>query len=261
MPDSLGPPGCPYDPGNAGIARPIDVRTVTLHRTIGRWPGDYTVGKTRDHNSGTFQYLIGQAAGQWVQFYPCNTFSSHAAGANNAGPGIELSGQNGEALTDWQVDALGQLLRWLRDEWGVEPTFTDGDPRVWVDERGPRGFVTHRHVAYPPNPSLHHFDYITAEEFQRALGGPAPPPAPPTTQGAPDMWALLALHDDGTSTYLVGAGSAILHDLHGQAKEYGLPTDQIKYVGWDPAGITTKVVTGHTIELLRALWPNVGDHG
>lgn len=176
MPNPFGPPGCPYDPGNAGIARPIDVRTVTLHRTIGRWGGDYSVGKNRDHNSGTFQWLIGQDEGQWVQFYPVNSFCSHAAGSNEAGPGIEITGQNGEALTDWQINALGQILRWLRDEWHVIPTYTDGDPRVYVDTEGPLGFVSHRHVGYPPNPRYHHYDYITDDEFARALGGAAPNP-------------------------------------------------------------------------------------
>lgn len=176
MPNPFGPPGCPYDPGNAGIARPIDVRTVTLHRTIGRWGGDYSVGKNRDHNSGTFQWLIGQDEGQWVQFYPANSFCSHAAGSNEAGPGIEITGQNGEPLTDWQITALGQILRWLRDEWHVIQTYTDGDPRVYVDTQGPLGFVSHRHVGYPPNPRYHHYDYITDDEFARALGGAAPNP-------------------------------------------------------------------------------------
>jgi hypothetical protein len=178
MPDSLGPPGCPYDPGNAGLARRIDVRTVTLHRTIGRWPGDYSVGKTRDHNSGTFQLLIGQGDGQWVQFYPINTFCSHAAGSNNCGPGIEISGQNGEPLTDWQIDALGKIMRWLRDDWGIAQTFREGDPRTLYDDAGPSGFVCHNSVFYP-NPRYIHHDYITEDEFNRAFGTVAPPPPIP----------------------------------------------------------------------------------
>lgn len=200
MPDPFGPPGCPYDSGDAGIGRPIDVRTVTLHRTIGRWPGDYSVGKHRDHNSGTFQWLIGQDDGQWVQFYPANSFCSHAAGSNEAGPGIEISGQNGEDLTDWQVDALGRILRWLRDEWHVAPTFTDGDPRVWIDTVGPAGFVTHRHVAYPPRPSLHHYDYITDDEFTRALA-PAPVPDPPKKDDT-----MRLFRTDGTDTWTLWDG-------------------------------------------------------
>lgn len=166
----------PYDPGNAGIARPIQVQTVTLHRTTGRWPGDYSVGKNRDHNSGTFQFLIGQDDGQWVQFYPVNTFCSHAAGSNEVGPGIEISGQNGEPLTEWQVHALGIICRWLRDEWGITPTFAEGDPRVWADREPPLGFITHNHVDYPPDRSYLHNDYITPDEFARALAGPTPDP-------------------------------------------------------------------------------------
>jgi hypothetical protein len=164
---------CPYDPGNAGLSRGIEVQTVTLHRTIGSWRGDYSVGKTRDHNSGTFQFLIGQSPGQWVQFYPVNTFCSHAAGSNNVGPGLELSGQNGEPLTDWQIEALGRVMRWLRDDWGIAPTFRKGDPRTWYDRTGPSGFVCHNSVAYPPDTSYHHHDYITADEFARAMGQPA----------------------------------------------------------------------------------------
>jgi hypothetical protein len=94
-------PDVPQDPGDGGILRPIAVRTVTLHRTIGTWPGDFSVGKHRNHNQGTFQFLIGQAPGQWVQFYAVNTFCSHAAGSNEVGPGIEISGQNGGLLHGW----------------------------------------------------------------------------------------------------------------------------------------------------------------
>jgi hypothetical protein len=179
---------CPYDPGNGGPSRGIEVQTVTLHRTIGRWAGDYSVGKNRDHNNGTFQFLIGQEPGQWVQFYRADRFCSHAAGSNEVGPGIELSGQNGEPLTDWQIEALGKILRWLRDEWGIAATFTEGDPRTYYDRTGPSGFVCHNSVAYPPAPSYHHHDYITADEFTRAL-------AP--TQEEEDVKGLLVADNTG----------------------------------------------------------------
>jgi hypothetical protein len=177
MPNPFGPPGCPYDPGAEPPDDRIDVRTVSLHRTIGLWNGDYSVGKNRTHAQGTFQFLIGQQPGQWVQFYAVNNFCSHGYGANRAGPGIELSGQNGEALTDWQIDALGQILRWLRDEWGIAPTFTDGDPRVQYDTVGPSGFVTHRNI-YSDIPKYTHYDYITEAEFVAALGATPGPPGP-----------------------------------------------------------------------------------
>ena len=193
MPNPFGPPGCPYDPGDAGIGRNIRVDTPTLHRTIGSWPGDYSVGKHRSHDEGTFQWLVGPEPGQWVQFFPCDRFASHAYGSNEAGPGIEISGQNGEPLTDWQIDALGQILRFLVDEWGVSPTFTEGDPRVQYDTAGPSGFVTHNNV-FSDIPKYTHHDYITADEFTRAIGGATPAsPLKDTTMRlfhdlATDLW-------------------------------------------------------------------------
>lgn len=236
MPDAIGPPGCPYDPGNAGIARRIKVQTVTIHRTTGTWPGDYSVGKNRSHNDGTFQYLIGQAHGQWVQFYPLDTFASHAAGANQVGPGIEISGQNGEPLTDWQVDALGRVLRFLRDEWGIAPTFTDGDPRVWADNAPPLGFITHRHVAYPPNVSFQHYDYITDDEFSRALGGGSPAPEPgPERKAAPDV-TICCIDYLGVKAYLVQAG-LIVKTFHGPLAANNVPQDANDHDGWTHCGI------------------------
>ncbi len=174
-------PGIPHDPGADSQTRFVAVRAPTLHRTIGSWPGDYSVGKNRLHSSpGTFNFLVGANDDQWVQFYRADNRCSHAAGANYAGPGIEISGQNGAPLTPWQVARVGDICRWLSGAYGVPDAFRDGDPRFWVDQSGHRGYVTHRAVDYPPNISYRHYDYITYDEYLRGRGaaGPTPPPAP-----------------------------------------------------------------------------------
>jgi N-acetylmuramoyl-L-alanine amidase len=231
MPSGLCPL-VPYDPGAEPVNDPIDVRTVVLHRTIGFWPGDYSVGKNRTHEQGTFQFLIGQAPGEWVQFYPVDNYCSHGYGANNAGPGIEISGRDGEALTDWQIDALGQIMRWLRDTWGIAPTFTDGDPRVAYDHAGPSGFVTHRNI-YSDIPKFTHYDYITGDEFARAMGGQTPAPLPPIED---TMWLLLDI--DTQNNYIATANAMILTpgeqvvDLVAAGiKRYDVPNRTIVWLG------------------------------
>lgn len=196
----------PYDPGASSgqdSSRRQYVRGCVLHRTIGSWPGDYGVGKNRRHDSpGTFNFLVGQAPGQWVQFYPADVRCSHAAGANAIGPGIEFSGQNGEPLTDWQVEAGGQIITWLAYMYGLPLTLKEGDPREWVDQTGFRGFVNHRGVDYPPNTSYRHFNFVTADEFARmtrvAPTPPLTPPAPAKRRRHPvDMHVYTAASDGG----------------------------------------------------------------
>lgn len=250
MPDELCP-SVPYDPGDAGPGRPIDVRTVTLHRTIGRWAGDYSVGKHRSHDQGTFQFLIGQGDGEWVQFYPVGTFCSHAAGANLAGPGIEISGQNGEPLTDWQITALGHMCRWLVDEWGITPTFTDGDPRVWIDQAGPSGFVTHRHVDYPPDRSYLHHDFITDDEFTRALGTVT---AAPTRPGGDAMfyWGTHPTKPGQVLGLLVESG-VIVCQLEGPPDVYGLPPSAGAWINGAP-GVGAGAVPCRLVQSYVLAW-------
>lgn len=196
----------PYDPGadtHLNDSRRQNVRAVTFHRTVGTWPGDHSVGKNRHHDTpGTFNYLIGQDEGQHACFYPADVRCSHAAGANQAGPGIEFSGQNGEPLTDWQVRAGGELVRWLAAEFGVPLVFHDF-PRISVDGSGFAGFVTHSAVA--TQPQWLHYDYITGDEWSRM-----------TTVAAPDFFeepSMFFVVNEGkyAGRRLVAAGPRVLH--------------------------------------------------
>lgn len=165
----------PHDPGADSASNGVRsqaVRAVTLHRTVGSWPGDYSVGKNRHHSSpGTFNFLIGADRDQAVMFYPPEVRCSHAAGANRAGPGIEFSGQNGAPLTDWQIEAGGELIRSLARDYGVPLVLYSG-PRIAVDGSDYRGFVNHASVETEPR--YRHVDYVTDDEFTRMAGGITP---------------------------------------------------------------------------------------
>ncbi len=180
--------GVPVHPGR-DVQRPQGVRACTVHRTIGRWPGDLSVGTGRVHSSpGTFPLLIGQAENEWAAIYWTETRCSHAAGGNYAGPGIELSGGNGEWLTDWQLRALAWCAAVIHAEFGVPLNYYDGEfGRIWLDQHPYRGFISHRAITYPPNTSFNHYDFIFRHEWDAAMlhllaargGEPAaPPPAP-----------------------------------------------------------------------------------
>lgn len=141
---------------------------IVWHRTIGRWAGDYA--ELTKMYSKSVHFLIGHDEDQWVQFVPCNEIANHAAGANRRKIGIELSGYNGEPLTEWQLRAAGRIYAQLKTIYGWPDEFYDG-PRVYVDQEDTVVHLNHRNVAYPPNPSLQHNDYITEEEFSKISGG------------------------------------------------------------------------------------------
>lgn len=166
----------------------INPTAVVLHRTIGSWPGDLSVG-THGGAPGyiSFHFLIGQAPGEWTQFIGpdgegVGHLMNHAAGANDWAFGIEISGDQGEALTDWQVDRVAEILQWARDEWGIAPTKYDGaQGRIGAWS----GIIDHRHIAAPAG--LAHSDGLDDEDWNRIaakIGGapiisaPAPAPAP-----------------------------------------------------------------------------------
>lgn len=155
-------------------SRTLAVRAVTVHMTEGT--NSVGLGQTRHHNTpGTFNFLTSRDGGLW-QFYPAHVRCSHAAGANQAGPGIENEGFTGNSLTDAQTSTLGRLCHWLAETYPVPLTYRTGDPRTYVDQSGYSGFIAHRAVDYPPDHSLLHFDEITPAEWQTAVGVPKPHP-------------------------------------------------------------------------------------
>lgn len=194
--------GCPSDPvPPKGSLDPI---AVTLHRTIGQWPGDYSVGK----NEGLFQFLIGQDDGQWVQFMDTNSVAYHCNGSNFKSFGIELSGQNGEPLTAWQIARLGDILRWANTVHGIPLVYQDPAvtpaASIHVNDGNFRGVISHVSVQTDDG-SSQHVDYVPLGEFQTAVAGPTPPPFPNQKEGtvvsccvAPDgtVYAFVVGEDD-----------------------------------------------------------------
>ena len=168
------------------LGGPINATAVVLHRTVGSWPGDLSVG-TNGGRPGyvSFHFLVGQSPGEWTQFVGPNGEGvghamNHAAGANGWAWGIEISGDQGERLTDWQVERVAAILQWARDVHGIQPVKYDGaQGRVG----GWEGVLDHRHVAAPAG--MAHADGLDDEDWSRvaaAVGGatiaPAPGPAP-----------------------------------------------------------------------------------
>lgn len=159
--------GIPQDIKHYSGGQGLNPAACVMHRTIGHWPGDYSVLSSQRVPS--VHFLVGQDEGQWVQFWDTNWTTAHAAGANEYAVGIEFSGQNGEPLTDWQLRAGAAIVAWLKAVHGIPGVFLeDGAGRVSFF----RGFLNHSNVA--TSPQYTHYDYITRGEFDRMNGG-APP--------------------------------------------------------------------------------------
>lgn len=157
-------PGIPFDQGSEAQGS-LNPTAVILHRTYGSWAGDYSVGVGTGRPGIGFHFLVGKAHGRWVQFYDTRTKCSHAAGANSWSVGIEFEGRNEEQLTPWQVDAGGQIVRWLSGDVGVPlDAYYDG-PRKGQS----REFRGHRTVA-----DSDHSDYITKPDFDKMARGGVP---------------------------------------------------------------------------------------
>lgn len=194
-------------------ARVLSVRAVTVHMTEGT--NSVGLGQSRHHDTpGTFNFLTGRAGELW-QFYPADVRCSHAAGANQAGPGIENEGFTGQALPDAQVQILGRLCHWLSDQYGLPLTYRTGDPRVYVDATWSfSGFIAHRAVDYPPDHSLLHFDEITTDEWARATGTP--------TKRKRHTMNDLIVHGPGGHDYFYTPAAKIVLPIDTAAIETGL---------------------------------------
>lgn len=166
--------GVPFDQGKhaRGVFKPT---AIVLHRTYGRWSGDYNIGKNGRREGNTiapigFHFLIGKDEGQWVQFYDTAVKCNHAAGGNSWSIGIEISGRNEDPLTDWQMRALRWILTAVCDAHGIPKTYTDSGARRRLNHCMPHALV----------PGSTHTDKITRADWDRVF--PPPPPAPTLTR-------------------------------------------------------------------------------
>lgn len=172
-----------------------------MHRTIGRWGGDYAVLSAQRVPS--VHFLVGQQRDQWVQFYSTETTTAHAAGANGYAVGIEFSGQNSdvEELTAWQIEAGGWIVRELNAAHGIPLLFLETGPRVSEF----RGFLNHSNVA--TTPQYTHHDFITKASWDGMVGPPKPPP-PTAMHGGQDMF-LVTNADKKEDRWLVTAAGLV----------------------------------------------------
>ena len=209
--------GVPFDQGKhaRGVFKPT---AIILHRTYGKWSGDYNIGKNGRREGKTiapigFHFLIGKDEGQWVQFYDTAVKCNHAAGGNSWAIGIEISGRNEDPLTDWQVRALRWILTAVCDAHDIPKMYTDTGARRRLNLCMPHALV----------PGSTHTDKITRADWDRVF---PPASAAPLPTGRPTIkygdsgrfvdilkWQLAVVTGRGQEITLDGAVLG-LHTVH-----------------------------------------------
>lgn len=180
-------PGVPFDQGRhpQGIFRAGEPSAGVLHRTYGRYAGDYSVGKNgRDGVGIGFPVLIGKNEGQWVQFYNLNVMTAHAKGANSWAFGIEFEGKNEEPLTAWQLRAGAWCIAFMSSEFGIPLDYYSTGARRRV-----HGWLPHSLV-----PGSTHTDLITRDDWNRMAeywSGARPATPPPAGTPVPIDYAAV----------------------------------------------------------------------
>lgn len=150
---------------------PLTPTAVVLHRTFGRWAGDYSIGKNgRGGQPIGFHFLIGKT--QAVQFYDTAVKCNHAAGANSWAVGIEFEGTNADALTDFQVATGADVIRSICAAHAIPLTYETTGPRRKVN-----GCLPHLLV-----PGSDHTDLVTAADWARMFTATPPPYIPPPSE-------------------------------------------------------------------------------
>ncbi len=160
MPDPWFPGAVRHYGRNAGYASGrTAMRAVVCHYTVGRNSDPIGV-------DGYFHWLV-RRNGEIVQYAECDATTWHAGEWNGEGPGVEIEHyppDEADIFTPAARDACGELVRWLRDEWGFPGDYHDGArlaPGTW------RGFISHRSLQQ----SEQHSDYWPAEDFAQMVAG------------------------------------------------------------------------------------------
>ena len=204
---------CPQDPG-LHPQGPLTPTAIVWHRTYGKWPGDYAVGKNgRDGVGIGFHFLIGKASMRWNQFYDTMIEAAHALGANNWAIGIELEGTNDEPLTDWQVAALRWITQMVCDAHKIPRTYTNTGARRKIN-----GILPHLLV-----PGSTHTDTISWADWQRVFPDEPVIPAGPAQRPGYVPLSRPALSISDTVQPLVRVLQAELNFVAGA----GLPIDGV----------------------------------
>ncbi len=148
-----------------------------------------------------------------VQFAEGDALTWHAGEWNDQGPGSETGTDRDDsvAYTDHQLDDLGRIAHWLHDRYGIPlDRFYDtgGDNGARRSEGSTAGLcITHRSLAQSGG---WHSDYLTADEWKRAIRTTAPTPI----EEDEDMGALLVtLPGEGQSIWVVSG--PVRHPLDG----------------------------------------------
>lgn len=90
----------------------------------------YTAGydSTGRGLEGYFQFLVGRD-GEVQQFAEADAYCMDSGEANGMGPGIEIEYRDEDTIFTAEARvACAGIMKWLRDEWGIELTYHDGGP-------------------------------------------------------------------------------------------------------------------------------------
>ena len=159
-------PGVPFHPARVTHGKNSPTAGV-LHRTYGRWTGDYSVGKNNPKGVG-FHFLVGKEQGRWVQFADTTRKCAHAKGGNTGTVGIEFEGRNEDLLTSWQASAGAWIIAGVSRFHGIALDYHDGRRA-----KPASGWLPHASVA-----GSDHTDRVTREDWDRmaalwSAGAPA----------------------------------------------------------------------------------------
>lgn len=235
-------PGAHIDPGvNAGYANGrSSMQQMVAHATVGS--DSRGVGRR-----GYFNFLVHRDADRengCTQYAEINAVTWHAFEPHRLrGPGVEFErlvtgGINDEGLSTFE-DLTPNQIEWghriveFAAEHGIVIDLYEG-PRFQTD--GWAGWVNHKDV----DPSRS--DGLTRAEWNLIVGHESSA-AGDNTQESGLMWNVYYDNIDGTVSFLHGIGSLVAFKVVGQPRAYGLPLDELNYIGFNVNGITTRKVT------------------
>lgn len=203
----------------------------------------YTVGRDSAGIGlrGIFHFLV-RRNGEIVQFCEADAKAFHAGDPyNSRGPGIEveyLPGVDDEMFTGVQLDACGDLVRWLGGL-GIPLAYYD-DPANRVGDWN--GFISHRSITSNAD---FHSDYWEQADWARMVS-PAPPPV------KEDTMRLIKVKETGEWVLVTPFGA-----------ERGISPDRVwEYVaGGIPSGEMPAAYVDAFINSVKALVPKASGGG
>lgn len=201
-------PGVVWKPGRNAGNLGNRKQNVRLHYTVG-------TDSTGIGLKGYFHFLVPKQ-GTPIQFAPTEAVCWDACEWNPSGYGVEIERlSDAEPLTDSQVLWVGRIAHWANMADGIPLVFRDSPGNRVEPSAGFRGFITHRSLA--EHKCDQHYDYITGDDWNRAVGSGAPTPAPPADEDDMATFATFRYGNDARTVQIDDAGNLRQHFWTGKA--------------------------------------------